>query len=82
MSGPDLSMSGLSHYLSLEEIKTCKGGELMGILFIGLGLFIGIQVWAERAGRFNAWADYQEQFQFKKEQEDRKLMYEMFIGIE
>jgi hypothetical protein len=46
----------------------------MSILFIGIGLLIGIHVWIERAETFHEWADYQEQICFKQKQEERILI--------
>ena len=52
----------------------------MGILFIGVGLLIGIYVfWFERTETFHEWADYQEQLRFKQEQEKRNLMNERYL---
>lgn len=42
----------------------------MGILFIGIGLLIGIYVWIERTKTFHEWADYQERLHFEREQEE------------
>ena len=42
----------------------------MGILFIGIGLLIGIHVWIERTETFHEWANYQEQLRFEREQEE------------
>jgi hypothetical protein len=68
--------------LALTTIKTYRGGDIMAILFIGVGLLIGIQVWFEQTGMSDEWADYQEQFHSKETREERKFVYEMFIDIE
>ena len=51
----------------------------MGILFIGIGLLIGIFVWIERTETFHEWADYREQIRFKREQEKRSLINERYF---
>jgi hypothetical protein len=56
-----------------------KGGYIMGILLIGIGLLIGIHIWIERSETFHEWADYQEQLRFKQEQEKRSLMNERYF---
>jgi len=82
MSRADLFMSGFSHYLSPEEIETHEGGDIMGILFIGIGLLVGMRMWIEHTETFHEWADRCEHLRFTRKQEERKLAHERdsFLG--
>ena len=51
----------------------------MGILFIGIGLLIGILVWIRRTETYHDWVDYREQLRFKQEQEKRNLINETYF---
>jgi hypothetical protein len=47
---------------------------MMSIVFIGIGLLIGIYVfWFEQTEIFHEWANYREHLRLKQEQEERSL---------
>lgn len=51
----------------------------MGILSIGIVLFIVILVWAGRTKTSYEWADYQEQRHFEQEQDLRRWLTRYFF---